>query len=182
MRKTSIKLKNSLAGLFAAILLSVTAIQFNSCDFLSVDDYFNETLKYDSVFANKYNIERYIWATAATFPDEATIWGNNYTPGPFATDEGFTLFGQGEFRGMAYTIGNITPTNLYGMNTWNGMYLIIRKVNTILSRIDEVADMTSFERMEFLGYVYFMRAYAYYHLAMKYGPVVLLGDEVLNNN
>jgi hypothetical protein len=62
------------------------------------------------------------------------------------------------------------------------MYLIIRKTNTILSRINEVADMTSYERMEFLGYVYFMRAYAYYHLAMKYGPVVLLGDEVLNNN
>jgi hypothetical protein len=182
MRKTSIKLRNSLTGLFAAIILSATAMQFNSCDFLGVDDYFNETLKYDSVFTNKYNIERYIWATAATFPDEAAIWGNNYTPGPFATDEGFTLFGQNEFRGMSYVVGNVTPTNLYSMNTWNSMYLIIRKVNTILSRINEVADMTSIERMEFLGYVYFMRAYAYYHLAMKYGPVVLLGDEVLNNN
>jgi hypothetical protein len=182
MRKTSIKLRNRLAGLFAAVILSATAMQFNSCDFLGVDDYFNETLKYDSVFANKYNIERYVWATAATFPNEAAIWGNNYTPGPFATDEGFTLFGQSEFRGMSYVVGNVTPTNLYGMNTWNDMYLIIRKVNTILSRIDEVADMSSFERMEFLGYVYFMRAYAYYHLAIKYGPVVLLGDEVLNNN
>jgi hypothetical protein len=155
-------------------------MQFNSCDFLGVDDYFNETLKYDSVFTSKYNIERYIWATAATLPDEASIYGGNYTPGPFATDEGFTLLG--DFRGMSYVTGNVTPTNLSGMNTWNSMYLIIRKVNTILSRINEVADMTNFERMEFLGYVYFMRAYAYYHLAMKYGPVVLLGDEVLNNN
>jgi hypothetical protein len=183
MRKIKIstaasRLRHSLAGFFAAIIL----MQFNSCDFLGVDDYFNETLKYDSVFTSKYNIERYIWATAATFPDEAAIWGNNYTPGPFAADEGFTQFGVSEFRGMAYVTGNVTPTNLYGMNTWNGMYLIIRKANTILSRINEVADMTSLERMEFLGYVYFMRAYAYYHLAMKYGPVVLLGDEVLNTN
>jgi hypothetical protein len=157
-------------------------IPFNSCDFLSVDDYFNETLKYDSVFVSKYNIERYIWATAATFPNEANIWGANYTPGPFATDEAFAIFSQDLFRGIAYVNGGVTPTSLQGMNTWNNMYVIIRKANTILSRIDEVADMTNLERMELLGYVYFMRAYAYYHLAVKYGPVVLLYDEVLNNN
>jgi hypothetical protein len=164
------------------IILLIVLLQFVSCDFLSVDDYFNDTLKYDSVFANKYNIERYLWATAASLPDEAAIYGNNYTPGPYATDEGFTLYNQSEFRGMAYTLGNVTPTNLYGMNTWNSLYVIIRKANTILSRIDEVRDMTSLDRMEFLGYVYFLRAYAYYHLAVKYGPVVLLGDDVLDNN
>ena len=183
MKKINILVRNRPAGLFAIILLlSVALMPFHSCNFLSVDDYFNETLKYDSVFSNKYNIERYLWATAASLPDEAAIYGNNYTPGPFATDEGFTLSDPGTFRGMTYNMGWITPANIYVMNTWNSLYLIIRKANTILSRLDEVQDMTSYERMEFLGYVYFMRAYAYYHLAVKYGPVILLGDEVLNNN
>jgi hypothetical protein len=155
---------------------------FSSCNFLSVDDYFNETMKYDSVFANKYNLERYLWATAASFPDEGAIFGYNYTPGPTATDEGFALFGEGEFRGMAYTLGYVTPSNLYSMNTWNSMYIIIRKANTIIARMDEAKDMTQFDKRDMLGFVYFMRAYAYYHLAVKYGPAVLIGDEPLLNN
>ena len=31
----------------------------SSCDFLSVDKYFDDTLKYDSVFANRVNLEKY---------------------------------------------------------------------------------------------------------------------------
>jgi hypothetical protein len=155
---------------------------FGSCNFLSVDDYFNETMRYDSVFGNKYNLERYLWATAASFPEEGAIFGTNYTPGPTATDEGFTLFGESEFRGMAYILGYVTPTNLYNMNTWNTMYTIIRKANTIIARMDEAKDMTQLDKRDMLGFVYFMRAYAYYHLAVKYGPAVLVGDEPMLNN
>ena len=36
----------------------------SSCDFLSVDKYFDDTLKYDSVFANRVNLEKYLWGTA----------------------------------------------------------------------------------------------------------------------
>ena len=31
----------------------------SSCDFLSVDKYFDDTLKYDSVFANRVNLDIY---------------------------------------------------------------------------------------------------------------------------
>jgi hypothetical protein len=164
------------------VLLTVISTTFVSCDFLSVDDYFNETMRYDSVFANKYNLERYLWATAASFPNEGSIFGNNYTPGPLATDEGFTLFAESEFRGMAYVLGYVTPSNLYSMNTWNSMYIIIRKANTILARMNEAKDMTQLDKREMLGFVYFMRAYAYYHIAVKYGPAVLIGDEPMLNN
>jgi hypothetical protein len=175
-------IKNKIGGcLFAASLL-LTVASFSSCNFLSVDDYFEETMKYDTVFHNKYNLDRYVWATAASFPEEGNIFGNSYTPGPMATDEGFTLFGESEFRGIAYSLGYVTPSNLYSMNTWNTMYIVIRKANTIISRMDEAIDMTSLDKMEMLGYVYFMRAYAYYHLAVKYGPVVLVGDDPMLNN
>jgi hypothetical protein len=171
--------RNKITGYF---FVAVVAAMFGSCNFLSVDDYFNETMRYDSVFSSKYNLERYLWATAASFPDEGAIFGNNYTPGPTAADEGFTLFGEREFRGMAYVLGYVTPNDLYSMNTWNSMYIIIRKANTILARMDEAKDMTQLDKRDMLGFVYFMRAYAYYHLAVKYGPVVLVGDEPMLNN
>lgn len=166
----------------AGLLFFTTVTGFTSCDFLNVDDFFDETMRPDSVFTNKLNVERYLWATAAYFPDEGAIFGNNYTPGPMASDEGFTLFGESELRGVAYTLGYVTPTNLYGMNTWGGLYTIIRRANTILARIDEAQDMSTMERRNLLGYARFIRAYAYYHLAIKYGPVVLMGEELLENN
>ena len=155
---------------------------FNSCNFLDADDYFNETLKEDSIFSNKRNLEKYLWGTAAYFPDEGAIFGANYTPGPMGTDEGFTLINTGEFHGMAYILGEVTPTSLYGMDIWPGMYRIIRKANTMLARMDEAKDLTATDKRNMLGYIYFMRAYAYYHLLMQYGPVILLGDEVLESN
>lgn len=152
-----------------------------SCNFLNVDDDFNDQMKEDSIFANKLNLEKYMWGAAAYFPDEGNIYGGNYTPGPFATDEAFTLFSTGEFRGIAYTLGEVTPDNLYGMDIWGSMYKIIRKANVILKRMNETKDMTAVDRQFFLGYTYFLRGYAYYHLLMQYGPFVIMND-ILETN
>lgn len=61
---------------------------------------------------------------------------------------------------------------------WDTMYKIIRKANIILSRMDEVTDMSNLEKPDIWAYTYFMRAYAYYHLIMDFGPVILVGDQV----
>lgn len=68
------------------------------------------------------------------------------------------------------------------MNVWPQMYKIIRKTNLIFQRIDECKDLTTLEEREILGYAHFMRAYAYYHILMNFGPVVLIGDETLETN
>ncbi|MDR2563100.1 MAG: RagB/SusD family nutrient uptake outer membrane protein [Prevotellaceae bacterium] len=174
-------MKYSKTLIFLAVLISTT-IGFHSCKFLNVNDYFEETLKYDSVFHNKRNIERYMWGVAAKFPDEGAIFGNNYTPGIFASDEGFNLYYTSEFHGIAYVLGEVTPTNLYDMNIWDRMYQIIRSANTIMIRMDEAPDLDAIDKREILGYVLFIRAYAYYHLLMAYGPVVLLGDDLMETN
>ncbi len=162
------------------ILLIVLAPVFNACNFLAVDDYFNETLKLDSVFANKRNVEKYLWGAAASFPDEGAIWGNSYTPGIMATDEGFSL--ASAYNGLEFVLGGVTPTNAQGMNIWGQMYEVIRKANTLLARMDEAADMTTVDKRDMLGYTHFLRGYAYYHLLMQYGPVVILGNDVLESN
>jgi hypothetical protein len=165
------------------LLIALGAMSlFYSCDYLNVDNYFDETLKFDSVFQSKMNIQKYLWGAAAMFPDEGSIIGNNYTPGVFATDEAFILGPLSEYRGMNYVMGGLSPDNLLGFNTWANMYKIIRKANTILARMDEAADLTSFDRMEIIGYAHMLRAYAYYSILMDFGPVVILGDNVLETN
>ena len=52
----------------------------------------------------------------------------------------------------------------------------------MLENIDKVSDMTEADRRRYIGYVHFMRGYAYYHLLMNYGPLLIVGDEVLGTS
>ena len=78
-------------------LIILTVGCFTSCDFLNVEEEFNDTLPYDSVFSNKRNIERYMWATADAFGDEGALFSYPDVPGPVASDECFVTFGSGQF-------------------------------------------------------------------------------------
>lgn len=170
-------LKHLIIVAFIALYCSMS-----SCNYLNVDDYFMDTLGYDSIFQNKLNLQQYLWGTAAFFYDEGAIWGSTYTPGVVGSDEAFTMWNHDEYPGTQFVLGNINPDNLMSMNVWPQMYKIIRKTNLIFQRIDECKDLTTLEEREILGYAHFMRAYAYYHILMNFGPVVLIGDETLETN
>ena len=167
------------------IIISVSVIAFflilpNSCNFLDVENYFNETLRYDSIFKTKRNTERYLWATADLLPEEGDIFsGGEYTPGLFATDEAFSL---GETAGYQLVRGSYAANSNPFNNFYQNMYQIVRKANTILAHVDEVRDMTNYDKSVTASFAIFLRAYAYYHLLNLYGPVVLQGDDLLESN
>lgn len=166
----------------ACLVIFVTC-GLSSCDYLNIDGYVDDELKLDSIFASKRYIEAFMWDAASQFPDEGSIFGNGmYTPGPMATDEAFCLFNTGEFQGMGFVLGELNDTNLGEFNRWGQWYRIIRQCNTIFTRIDEAPDWTAVERLNVVAYTRFIRAYAYYNLLMNFGPVILLGDELPNNN
>lgn len=153
-----------------------------SCDYLSIDDYVDKDLAIDTIFTQKRYIEAYMWGAASYLPDEGALFGNPYTPGPMATDEAFCEFGTNEFQGMGYVLGERNESNLGSLNKWHTWYQVIRQCNTIFNRMDEARDWTISERQRIVSYTRFIRAYAYYLLLMNHGPVVLLGDEVVENN
>jgi hypothetical protein len=165
---------------FAGTLLMT--VLFASCNFLNIDSYIDEQMKYDSIFSQKRYIEAHVWNAASKFPDEGAILGYNYTPGPLATDEAFTLFSTGTYWGMAFVLGELDADNSSFNGLWKTYYQIIRQCNTIFERIDEAHDWTNVERLRILAYNRFIRAYAYYNLVMNWGPVVLMGDLVELNN
>ncbi|KAA6343047.1 RagB/SusD family nutrient uptake outer membrane protein [termite gut metagenome] len=155
----------------------------SSCDFLSIEDYINDDLALDSIFSSVRYVEAHMWGAATGFHDEGALFGNGmYTPGPLATDEGFSLFSTSEFQGMGYVMGAYNASNLGRFDNWSLWYRIIRQCSTILARMDEAHDMTIDDRFRIMGNTRFIRAYAYYNLLMNFGPVVLLGDEILPNN
>lgn len=159
-------------------------IFFSSCNFLRVDDYFDDTMKFDSIFIKYDYLVQYMWGTSDLFPDESNIFLSPNTPGPLATDEMFTSFeAKGGPHGLYYVLGGINADNIgsYNMSIWGKMYKIIRKCNYILSRKNE-ANLTTLQDEEITGYTHMLRGYAYYNLIQAYGPCIILGDDILPNN
>ncbi|MFV0418010.1 MAG: RagB/SusD family nutrient uptake outer membrane protein [Dysgonomonas sp.] len=156
-----------------------------SCDYLNVDNYFSDEMKMDSVFASKRNVEAYLWAIAHYMADEGQIYqGSQESPGPFATDEGFTMFSTGSgYHGLRLALGEISANSMYSFETaYAEAYRVIHKCNTLLSRIDEAKDMTVTERAKTIANARFIRAYSYYKLLIHFGPPIIVGDEVLPSN
>lgn len=166
--------------IFLTIAVILLSVPFNSCNFLDVDDVFDQSFKLDSAFNNKRNFERYLWGTANLLPDEGDIFRGSVIPGVMASDEAFSI--EEDYNGMEFTLGTVSPTNTQNMGYWSNMYKIIRKCNTMFSRLDQPYDMTTTDKQLLSGYIRFLRAYAYYNLVVLYGPCVLMGDEVMDNN
>ena len=171
-------------NLFIVFLGILTTGGFTSCNFLRVDDYFDDTMKFDSIFTKYEYLVQYMWGTSDQFPDESRILSDPVTPGPMATDEAFSSQNpEHGLRGLSYILGTINADNIgnYSMNIWSSMYKVIRKCNYILARKGE-AHMNTIQDEEITGYTHMMRGYAYYNLIQSYGPCIILGDDILPNN
>ncbi|MDR0385559.1 MAG: RagB/SusD family nutrient uptake outer membrane protein [Prevotellaceae bacterium] len=166
------KIKYSLKAV-AILSVMITA----SCNYLDVNDYFEDTIHIDSVFTSKVYLEKYLWGAAALLPDESNIFAHSHYPAILGSDEGFTMW-EADYAPQRFPIDEITSSDMGSMNIWESMYQIIRKANTIFVRIGECKELTFQERREIVGYAHFLRGYAYYHLLLNYGPLLIVGDEV----
>ena len=175
-------MKTKISQIISKGLLFAFIVLLGSCNYLDVDQYFDDTLKFDSVFTQKRYFEAYLWGAAGQLPDESRIFGHEYAPGITAGDDIFTVMSSDIFRGSAFALGYVNPDNLRGMNVWSDMYKVIRKANLMLARMDECQDMTALDRRNYTGYIHFLRGYAYYHILMTCGPAILVGDEIFESN
>ena len=95
-------------NLFIVFLGILTTGGFTSCNFLRVDDYFDDTMKFDSIFTKYEYLVQYMWGTSDQFPDESRILTDPVTPGPMATDEAFSSQNpEHGLRGLSYILGTI---------------------------------------------------------------------------
>lgn len=159
-----------------------STLLLSSCNFLDVDPYFEATFKEDSIFHSKKNAEGYLWNTPKGFPDAGAIWGNSWNPGESASDEITLKYQTNEFWGLQFSVGTINSRNLPIQNQWYDMYVIVARCNKMLKEVYNVPDMNEMDRRRYIGYVHFMRGYAYYHLLMNWGPLIIVGDEELSTS
>lgn len=95
------------------VLLSIS---FAGCNFLNVDDYFEDTFSEDDIFTSQYNIERYFNGAVEELPHDGRLYYWCNVPGATASDEAVSCgtFNNGfldvQFPGTLLTTNKISYT------------------------------------------------------------------------
>lgn len=151
------------------------ALMNTSCDSF-LDKQEDEALTFDKIWNTRENTEKY-WRNAMSFlPNDAGDW--SYAPWHAATDEAILAWTRDSEKINA---GSWNPSNVpyYEMNHY---YKGIRECNIFLQNVDRCTDPIATDEMKAMwkAQTHFARAYYYFMMMRVYGPVFLIGDEILD--
>ena len=164
------KIKNIL--LTAA--LGVSALAFSSCsDYLNVDRYFNDRMTEEKLFEDKKYSEQWlagVYTHLLGCNDDVCSKGN--TPHNFSDD---MYFGDrsGLYRNLKYGMYDEGAFQ----RSWKECYIGIRDASTFIRNIHVNKDFTQEEIADYRGQARFLRAYYYWLLLRKDGPIPLIPND-----
>lgn len=170
---------------FMVIISAISGVLLlaTSCKkgYLNVDEYIYDMTNLDSVFKDQDRLLRYINGIASYLPDEDKLWTNAWAPFQEASDENFTSWNDSRHAGIKLLLGEITPftANTY-FNNYGTWYKGIAKANTVIARIDETEGISTIDKREYLGEMYFLKGYFMYLLVQQYGPMAIPPDGIVD--
>ena len=163
-----------ISGLFFVILFGLSLI---SCeDFLDRQE--DEKLTFDKIWESRNTTKQY-WLNAMSFlPKENSREIGNDDPYIGASDEASIVF-ERDFRAMNFGSWNPSSIPYYKMDHY---YKGIRECNIFMQNADRCSDplLDKNELAKWKIQARFARAYYYFMMMRDFGPVFLLGDELLD--
>ena len=159
-------------------LLSIISavVLFTGCNYLDmVPEKDIETI--ETVFERRNNAEEW-WK--GLHGQMAELFSNIVTNTAFVGTDEFVACESMRNRGWdAFKIpeGQQMSQAPYGA-TWGKSYVIIRNCNTFLENIDHVYNMEDWEKQQWKADVWALKAYMYFELVRRYGPIALVPENV----
>ncbi len=171
--------------LFGLALLS-SAVMFSSCsDYLEVK--LEDQLTIEKVFSKRASTLSYLAHIYSYLPYEAEYQGTNQTaevwPGgdgavvPMSDEALFSTYQWSTY--LNFRTGDWGPTTPY-FNIWRYQYTGIEQAGIFLEHVDECPDLSAEEKRQMKAEVRMLRAYSYFQLFRRYGPVYIWGDHRSN--
>lgn len=149
----------------------------SSCtDYLKVDKYFKDRMSLEEVFKSEDYSERWL-ANAFSYltGSNADVASKGHTPFCFADD---MYFGDRDDFYKRLKNGEYGEGDQQG--SWGACYEGIRQASIFIQNIDINEDFTPEKIADYKAQARFVRAYYYWLLLRKYGPVPLLPEEGLD--
>lgn len=161
-------------NIFLTVALGVSVLAFSSCsDYLNVDRYFNDRMTEEKLFEDKKYSEQWlagVYSRLLGCNDDVCSKGNS--PHNFSDD---MYFGDrsGLYRNLKYGMYNEGAFQ----KTWEQCYIGIRDASTFIRNIHVNKDYSQEEIADNRGQARFVRAYCYWLLLRKYGPIPLIPND-----
>ncbi|HEY8958623.1 RagB/SusD family nutrient uptake outer membrane protein [Chitinophaga sp.] len=159
------------------LLLAAGILSFTSCKkFLNqVPD---DRITMEEVFKKKATSEQFLASVYSYVPDEWEAIHN--FPWVGTSDEAdLTWSGSSNYQ---INIGNLSPAN-NSFEYWGSYYQAIRSATYFINHIDENNEIRNLSGQQLIDQykaeARFLRAYYYFCLMRQYGPVILLGEDVI---
>ncbi len=118
---------------------------------------------FEALVANIYNKMR----TATTYYDVDEL-------GTDIVTRGSAIVGTDELNDYV----NMSTSNYAFLSSWQDHYNLIAAANVVMSRADDIADLTAAAKITGIGQAKFFRAYGYFHLVEHFGGVPLVLEEI----
>lgn len=158
--------------LFSAIC-GLTLMLGSCADVLDADHYFKDRMTIEEVFTDRDYSEQ--WLANAYYyltVNNTDVSSKKYNPFCFADD---MYYGDTNDRYKRLKNGEYDENFLQG--SWIDAYKGIRQASIFILNIDMNGQMTAEERADYKAQARFVRAYYYWLLLRKYGPIPLIPDE-----
>ena len=152
------------------ILLIATGLSMASCNYLDVNTDTKDRMSLEEVFTDETYTEQwlanaYSYLTNSEFAD-ISITGSN----PFN-------FSDDIYNPIYKSFKEVTYGEEQWPYTWKYSYQGIRQAAIFIQNVDMCNELTSEERADYKAQARFVRAYFYWLMLRKYGPVPLVPDE-----
>lgn len=153
-------------------IIALVALALGSCsDYL--DKQPDDQLTMDMVFSNRVNTESFLYNVYSYMPEEWDQHDNN--PWNGACDEADYVYRRDVDK---MNDGSWEPSSV-PYNKWNHYYQGIRAATFFMQNVDKCTELNAPIIAQYKAEARFLRATYYFFLVRQYGPVVILGDEVL---
>lgn len=167
-------------SLYALLLTVALCGVLSSCKkYMNMDHYFKDRMNIDTLFARKDYAEQWLADVYSHLRGEnLDVASKDYAPFNLISDDMFFGDRGDELDGRSYkNYKNGEYTESWIQGSWGSCYQGIRKASIFIYNIDRNRQMSKDEIAMRKGEARFLRAYYYWLLLRKYGPVPLMPEE-----
>jgi hypothetical protein len=160
----------------AVLVLTVTT----SCK-KYLDQVPNDRLSLDETFSSRSSAEKFLANVYNNIPDEfgQRNPGGNRNAGLWTGGSDEADYDWGFVQSNDVNIGNWDANSGFVSDYWTNYYKGIRSASFFIANVDKVKDMSDQLKIQYKAEAKALRGMFYYYLMRIYGPVVLLGDNVI---